>query len=87
MLNRVRVLLVVLLLTSPVGCASVFADTGPPPLATPLANREMEIVDHLVDPVTGALLFPNLREWHGQVQDYFCGVLVSQDRLDPEDCE
>jgi hypothetical protein len=47
----------------------------------------MEIVDHLVDPVTGALLFPNLREWHGQVQDYFCGVLVSQDRLDPEDCE
>ena len=68
-------LLGMLLLASSIGCAKPSGGSiGLPPVPTPEQSRQMAFVDEVRDPITGALIFPELREWHGQVADYFCAA-------------
>ena len=64
------------LLASSLGCETPSGGSlSLPPVPTPEAERQMDLVDQMRDPISGALVFPDLRAWHGDVADYFCEVL------------
>jgi hypothetical protein len=55
-------------------------------MPTALQAEQMAYVDDVRDPITGVLIFPDLAQWHGQVADYFCAVLVHEGAIGPVDC-